>query len=202
MSLLRRSVMPPLRRQSRRLLLATWVLVWASTLVACGEAPSTASSERSGPPLTTVDAAAVPREPAAGSGATSAQAFRHDLEVDESRGGHTLSRHVGRSDQQLRQRLRRESLSAASTFTDRETAERIVFAALERDRDRITAWQRRSGPRPNLALRYRGSREHVIGRSVTVRANAAIACYDAVVVLRWDDERGDYYVLTAYPEAR
>src|SRR5688572_22239367 len=54
-------------------------------------------------------------------------AGRRDLTADESRGGHTLARHVGRSDEQLRERLQRErGISAASTYTDRDTAERIV----------------------------------------------------------------------------
>jgi hypothetical protein len=51
-------------------------------------------------------------------------AGRYDLSRDEERGGHTLDKHVGRSDEELRQRLERErSISAASTWTDRAAAE-------------------------------------------------------------------------------
>lgn len=50
-----------------------------------------------------------------------------DLSLDEAFGGHTLRRHVGRTDEQLRERLKSESnISAASTYTDRATAERVV----------------------------------------------------------------------------
>ena len=50
-----------------------------------------------------------------------------DLAADESMGGHTLARHVGKTDSQLSDRLRREpQISAASTYTDREMAERTV----------------------------------------------------------------------------
>src|SRR5688572_21546878 len=82
---------------------------------------------------------------------TRAEAARYDLERDEARGGHTLARHVGWSDDQLRARLRRElDIAAASTYTDRATAERVIAAALDRDRRRVDAWIARVGNRPNL----------------------------------------------------
>jgi hypothetical protein len=50
-----------------------------------------------------------------------------DLAASELMGGHTLARHVGRTDGQLRERLRREpNIAAASTYSDRATAERVV----------------------------------------------------------------------------
>lgn len=126
----------------------------------------------------------------------------YDLRRDERRGGHTLARHVGRSDADLRDRLRREGgISAASTFTDRTTAERVVFEALERERHRVAAWLDRRGPRPNLAFGYRSPGRESIGRSLRRGAASAVQCWDARIVLRWDRGR-DFYVLTAYPEAR
>src|SRR5262252_50266 len=77
----------------------------------------------------------------------------HDLSLDESMGGHTLARHVARTDGDLRDRLRREqTISSASTYTDRSTAERVVAAALATADGRLESWRRRSGRRPNLAL--------------------------------------------------
>ena len=44
------------------------------------------------------------------------EAARYDLARDEVRGGHTLDKHVGRSDSELRERLTTErNISAAST---------------------------------------------------------------------------------------
>jgi len=57
-------------------------------------------------------------------------------------------------------------------------------------------------PSPNLALDYRGDPRAPIGRTLGRRDRRARACHDAVVVLRWDDRRGGYTVLTSYPEAR
>lgn len=133
--------------------------------------------------------------------ATRSEAIRN-LDADEVRGGHTLARHVARSDNELRTRLATEPIAAASTFTDRETAEWVVTETLARERTKISAWTRREGSRPNLALRYRGSRDRPIGRSVLARRNAAVDCYDAVVVLRWNNRRAEYFVLTSYPETR
>src|SRR5512140_559777 len=71
-------------------------------------------------------------------------AATRDLSIDERRGGHTLSRHVGRTDQQLRERLEHErSISAASTYTDRQTAERAVQAAIQGGKQKIERWTER-----------------------------------------------------------
>lgn len=121
---------------------------------------------------------------------------RRDLGVDDRAGGHTLARHVGKSDAELAERLRRErSIGAASTFDDRATAERVVGATLEREARRIAAWLERRGE--DLALDYRGVAGEPVGRVLLRGARAPIAAADARVVLR---RRGDgYYVLTAYP---
>lgn len=125
--------------------------------------------------------------------------IRHDLSVDEAIGGHTLSRHVGKTDAELRDRLRREpEISAASTYTDRETAERVVGAALESKEKAFAAWRARVGSRPNFVLHYR-DREPV-GRSISRGRAASTPCRDALVVLRWDNRSSRFYVLTSYPE--
>jgi len=131
-----------------------------------------------------------------------AQPARRDLGVDERCGGHTLERHVGKNNPQLAQRLKQEpDISAASTYTDRAAAETTVGAAIAADAARIKAWSARSGPRPNLALHYKGPRTgKPIGRSWQRGQIAPNAAYDAVVVLRWDVDRKAYCVLTSYPE--
>jgi hypothetical protein len=131
---------------------------------------------------------------------STAFAPRYDLARDEAQGGHTLKKHVRRTDAQLAERLRRErDISAASTWTDRETAEETVAEALADNRERIDSWIRRGSPRPNLALRYNAGR--VIGRSLRRGDDRAVSCTRAVIVLR-PDGPDRYYVLTTYPEAR
>jgi len=138
-----------------------------------------------------------------GSAVLAQPASPRDLGHDEALGGHTLARHVARTDAQLHDRLNRErQISAASTYADRATAERVVGEALAASSDRIRSWSARGGRRPNLVLRYRGGRGGPIGRSLERGDASPRPCHDAVVVLRWDDRRGGYVVLTSYPEAR
>jgi len=96
--------------------------------------------------------------------------------------------------------LRNErNISAASTWTNVETAEETVAGALASNRERIDSWIRRGYPRPNLALHDDAGR--IIGRSLGRGAERPVECTSAVVVLRADGP-DTFYVLTTYPEAR
>jgi hypothetical protein len=123
-----------------------------------------------------------------------------DLARDEQRGGHTLKRHVGKSDTELRTRLTAEpNISAASTYTDRETAESTVGEALGDNQPRVEQWLHRRGGHPNLVLDIDGRQP--LGRSLRRNASTSEPCSHALVVLKWmaDD---DFIVLTSYPECR
>ena len=124
---------------------------------------------------------------------------RYDLEADEHRGGHTVKKHVGRTDAELRERLERErDISAASTWTDLDAAEETVGEALRADRPRIEQWEERGSRRPNLALHYNAGR--VIGRSMYSGSDQSEPVTHAVIVLRADGP--GFFVLTTYPEER
>jgi len=122
-----------------------------------------------------------------------------DLSKDEGAGGHTLRKHVGRTDDELRDRLDRESISASSTYTDRAAAETAVGDALQKSQTRIEEWMARSGGHPNLVLDYHG--DQPIGRTLHRGDSASQPCSDAKIVLRWISA-SEYYVLTSYPECR
>ena len=123
-----------------------------------------------------------------------------DLSQDEAAGGHILRKHVGQTDDQLRQRLEREPrITAASTYTDRQAAERAVGAAIATSHDRIQSWLRRSGGHPNLVLDY--DSEATIGRTINRGESQPHLCSHALVVLKYAGPN-DYYVLTSYPECR
>ena len=125
-----------------------------------------------------------------------------DLGADEAMGGHTLARHVGRTDAQLADRLQREpQISAASTYTDRETAERTVRAALAASSRKVSDWERRTGRRPNLVLHYTARGGPPLGRSLARGKTHVTPAFRAIVVLRWDDRVRRWFVLTSYPEA-
>ncbi len=125
---------------------------------------------------------------------------RYDLARDEQRGGHTLDKHVGRTDDQLRERLNHErDISAASTWSDLNAAEETVAAALRANQGKIDRWNERGYPRTNLALHFDAG--HPIGRTMHHGENSSEPCSGAVVVLKADRD-GGFFVLTTYPEDR
>lgn len=153
-----------------------------AALIAC-QSPATqsASEARAGPPAT-----------------QSLSSPRRDLSEDEEAGGHTLKKHVGRSDQQLRERLRRErNISAASTYTDRDTAERAVGMALQQSQAKVDRWLNHEGGHPNLVIDY--DSPQLIGRTMHRGDDQSQPCSHALVVLKWDGD-STYHVLTTYPE--
>jgi len=128
-----------------------------------------------------------------------------DLSQDEAAGGHILRKHVGQTDDELRERLERErGITGASTYTDRSTAEHAVGAAIAASHDRIERWLSRSGGHPNLVLDY--DSETPIGRTINRNSinrgeNQSRPCAHALVVLKYVAPN-NYYVLTSYPECR
>jgi len=123
-----------------------------------------------------------------------------DLSQDEAAGGHILRKHVGQTDEQLRERLEREpGITGASTYTDRPAAEQAVGAAIATSQDRIQRWLNRSGGHPNLVLDY--DSEAPIGRTINRGESQSLPCSHALVVLKYAGPN-EYYVLTSYPECR
>jgi hypothetical protein len=175
------------------ILAGLWLLRQREAVAPERSAPQAGSTAGTTPGLTPRGGGAADAPDAA------AAAERYDLGPDETKGGHTLARHVARSDAQLRERLGREpGISAASSYTTRAVAERTVARTLARNVVRVTTWMARSGSRPNLALDYRGAHDEILGRSVR-RGRDPVDCTNAIVVLKWDGRR-NYYVLTSYPE--
>src|SRR5262249_4570432 len=90
-------------------------LAMAVALVGCHHAAAP-PDQSSNLPTPTQTSAPVPQQPRRAAG-------DHDLSGDEAMGGHTLARHIGKTDAELIERLRQEpDISSASTYTDRQTA--------------------------------------------------------------------------------
>ncbi len=165
------------------------------SLAAPGDAAP--SGTRSAPIRTPSPAGSTRSTPTARTTSTTVQA-RYDLAADERKGGHTLSRHIGKTDDELRARLKAEpDISAASTYTDRSSAEKTVAAAMSDNASKVVAWRARKGDRPNLVLD--AEMPLTIGRTMR-RGQATREADSAVVVLKWDGKAG--FVLTSYPQER
>lgn len=123
-----------------------------------------------------------------------------DLTQDEAAGGHVLRKHVGLSDDELRDRLKEEpNISGASTYANRAAAERVIAAAIAANRERIRRWLDRSGGHPNLVLDYNTAEP--VGRTLNRGDSQPRPCSHALIVLKYDPP-GAYHVLTSYPECR
>jgi toxin YxiD len=152
------------------------------------------------PPASTNDAPRVSSTERAGLGSLSAPGAVRDLSRDEAAGGHILRKHVGQTDDELRDRLRREPrITGASTYTDRATAERAIGEAIAQSQDRIERWLTRAGGHPNRVLDY--DSPVPIGRTINRGESESHTCAHAIVVLKYSGIN-DYYVLTSYPECR
>ncbi|HKH98390.1 MAG TPA: RNase A-like domain-containing protein [Candidatus Sulfotelmatobacter sp.] len=166
-------------RSQFRLAWLVFAVVFAAALVACTRPPATDT----------------------GPATQSSASVRHDLSQDEAAGGHTLRKHVARTDAQLRERLEHErDISAASTWNDRESAETAVGAAIAEQNNKISRWLERE-KHPNLVLDYDGGSAHPFGRTLRRGEDQVQPCAHAVIVLKWDAPNS-YHVLTAYPECR
>ncbi len=121
-----------------------------------------------------------------------------DLDEHERAGGHLLARHVGKTEEQLRQRLKSDTrISAASSFTDRIVADTTVAAAIAANRGRIGSWLQ--GNEPRLVLSYRQSQP--CGISLSRKSPKAREARAARLVLIRDPKfMGGWRILTGYPE--
>ena len=119
------------------------------------------------------------------------------LQAHEDLGGHTIDRHVGKSDAELLARLAAEPVPAVSTFhtlteANRATREALRFA--ERD---ICSWLSNSSSQ--LALDYR-QEEGSVGRVIPRGSTSSIPGSGVRLVLyRSTSSPIGFYIRTSFP---
>ncbi|MBB5504133.1 RNase A-like domain-containing protein [Paraburkholderia atlantica] len=121
----------------------------------------------------------------------------HEGEVGSRIGGHTILKHVGRTEAQLRERLRLEpNRRVVSSFRDLAAAEWAISRVMDSNTSRIRNWAQ-SNPRRDLVL-YQD-----VGRKVgygVIRATGEFKHMSTVqVVFRFEEYNGmPYYIFTSY----
>lgn len=121
----------------------------------------------------------------------------HESALNGPARGHTLQRHVGRSEKDLFARLKDEpNRQLASSFYDRQTAENSISDLLAASQTKIDAWL--TGGSPKLTL-Y-GSSDRPIGITVA-RVDSSISHVSALVTcLRKDPTMSiGYRIQTSFP---
>ena len=121
------------------------------------------------------------------------------LEAHEGAGGHLIERHVGKSEEWLVDRVRRDNISAASSFRDIGEAEHFVSATLSEHQDRIDAWVDGKG---GNRLVVDASFDASTGISVKRGDSSAEDVFSVRLVLERSDRLDiGYRIVTGYPSA-
>lgn len=121
--------------------------------------------------------------------------FKRPIKGNEGPDGHAIERHIGKTKEELADRLRKEPrISASSSFPNEETANIVAYGALKQNEQRVLKWLRDPN-RGEITLPYVG--KDVVGIS-GLKNGTAIDRANALVHLRKDGQGGFYY-LTAYP---
>ncbi|NEO69093.1 RNase A-like domain-containing protein [Moorena sp. SIO3H5] len=121
------------------------------------------------------------------------------LQRQEDLGGHTIDRHVGKSDQQLVDRLiNAPRISAASTYPDLGTAATNIQAALRANRNTLNSWVLDAATGEKRAVNYRA--RQVVGRVASRPASMSnISNSRKLRVVMEKTAKGDCLLLTSYP---
>jgi hypothetical protein len=123
---------------------------------------------------------------------------QHEALPGSTLGGHTIAKHVGRTEQQLRARLAAEpQRKIVSTFTDLKTAEECISKVMRVNAPRIKAWaQSGTNAKPLQLVEDVG---RIAGFGVVRLSGQVVHLRKVQLVLKFQTYNGmPYYVLTAY----
>ncbi len=119
------------------------------------------------------------------------------LEAHEEAGSHLIERHVGKSEQDLLDRLQRENISASSSFRDLPSAEHFVAETIFEHQDKVDAWRDgKGGNRLVLDAHFDAS----TGISIRRGETQAEDVYSVKLVLERSSALDiGYRIVTGYP---
>lgn len=119
------------------------------------------------------------------------------LEAHEEAGSHLIAKHVGKTAEELIARLKRENISASSSFLDLPHAEHFVASLIAQNQERIDAWvDGKGGNRLVLDGRF----DATTGISVERGSDHAEDVHSVKLVLERSDKLGiGYRIVTGYP---
>ncbi|APA87260.2 hypothetical protein BJG93_17125 [Paraburkholderia sprentiae WSM5005] len=122
----------------------------------------------------------------------------HEAKAGSRIGGHTLRKHVGRTEEQLRERLRLEpQREKVSSFANLERAESAISEVMRTNATSIRQWAQSSGRGGPLTLTRRVAGN--VGYGITRETGKLTPMNEVVVVLKYQTyNRMPYYILTAY----
>lgn len=94
--------------------------------------------------------------------------IEHEAVAGSKLGGHTLARHVGLSEAELRARMVKSPVkNGISTFTDIRTAEKVISEAMHANRAQIREWAKFAKKRAIFQFNYNSERNLGFGIATT-----------------------------------
>ncbi|MBB5457594.1 hypothetical protein HDG33_001229 [Paraburkholderia sp. Cpub6] len=119
----------------------------------------------------------------------------HEAKAGSSIGGHTLLKHVGRTEAQLRERLRLEpGKKVVSSFVNLEEAEWAISETIHANALLINTWTKA----PNWVLTLRKDVGRRVGYALVRKTDRLVDSSKVEVVLKYGPYNGmPYYILTA-----
>lgn len=126
----------------------------------------------------------------------------HESLSGRAPGGHTIERHIGKSPDELRERLVREPrLEESSSFKSLSDAESVISRVLADNKNQITMWVKNVPPGMRARMRLSRRFAHPTGIMVRRANQETVACYSVRVVIDFSTFNGKpYFILTAFPE--
>lgn len=133
-----------------------------------------------------------------------------NLQNSESKGGHTLERHVGKTDAELVQRMEKEKrITGSSSFANVGDAEKAINGAIKKNQQKVEDWLADAKKGERLALSG-SAKGRGIARADFNKAEkqadpaaaklAAVKPRNSCKMILQADGKGGFIVLTAYPE--
>jgi hypothetical protein len=117
---------------------------------------------------------------------------------DDRWGGHTIERHVGKSDADLRARLARDQrLDTASAWDSLEVATQVIEQALKHHEAELVQWLARAPPGSRRVLEHRGQAR--VGRAIRAQQPDRVVSLSNARLVIEALGHGRWRLLTAYP---
>uniref|UniRef100_UPI000A6D1C61 hemagglutinin repeat-containing protein n=1 Tax=Gilliamella sp. Nev6-6 TaxID=3120252 RepID=UPI000A6D1C61 len=119
------------------------------------------------------------------------------LSAHEAAGGHLIARHVGKTEQELLDRVSTGNVKTASSFTDRAIAESVTSKAIEANQSKIDAYLA-GNQKGYLEIEYKSSSP--IGISVSKgQTNVSKVSNARIIIARDSSMPNGYRIVTGYP---
>ncbi len=131
--------------------------------------------------------------------ALAVRAGRVSLAAEEAAGGHTIARHVGKTEAELRARLAAEpNIPAAGTFRTLSEAEKVLSDALRRNAQLIRSWSTNANSNAVLRIDFDAGRD--VGFGVIRQTNLLQQMQKVRIILRKTAIQNKiYFILTSFP---